>query len=86
MIFEKKKESNFRTLSTSITTDNFGKSSPPLINTYESMETRLKSMTISANHQENIPPLLPHPRSLTMSTERKMISNTFRSLFCFLSL
>lgn len=48
------------------------------------MEARRKSMTVSSNHQENIPPLPPHPRSFTMSTERKNIVNVSRSIFEFI--
>lgn len=44
--------------------------SPTLINTFEANEARRKSMSSSLNHQENIPPLPPHPRLSTISTER----------------
>jgi hypothetical protein len=67
----------FRILSTSITTDNFSQSSafpssPPrtsLINTNDGFEQRPKSMTIALTHQENIPSVSVHPRSLTISGE-----------------
>ncbi|CAF4188033.1 unnamed protein product, partial [Rotaria magnacalcarata] len=65
------------TLSTSITTDNFGQSSglpfltprASLTNTYDGFETRSKSMSVSTNHQENIPPVPVHPRSMTLDIE-----------------
>jgi hypothetical protein len=62
----------FRTLSSSITTDNIGQSPPPrpsLINTHDEFESRLKSMTISSIHQENVPPLPIYQRSMTISAE-----------------
>ncbi|CAF4926868.1 unnamed protein product, partial [Rotaria socialis] len=63
-------------LSTSITTDSLGQSSglplltprASLTNTYDVFETRSKSMSVS-NHQENIPPVPAHPRSMTLDTE-----------------
>ncbi|CAF3508837.1 unnamed protein product [Adineta steineri] len=62
------------TLSTSITTDNIGPlpSSPPhtsLVNTFDGIESRTKSLSMSTNHQENIPPALVNPRSMTITTE-----------------
>ncbi|CAF3385996.1 unnamed protein product [Rotaria socialis] len=65
-------------LSTSITTDSLGQSSglplltprASLTNTYDVFETRSKSMSVS-NHQENIPPVPAHPRSMTLDTENK---------------
>ncbi len=73
----------FRTLSTSITTDNLGQSSvlpssPPhtsLLNSFEPGEQPSQSMSMSANHQENIPPIPAHPRSMTISTESMIIRN-----------
>ncbi|CAM4756578.1 unnamed protein product [Rotaria magnacalcarata] len=67
------------TLSTSITTDNFGQSSglpfltprASLTNTYDGFETHSKSMSVSTNHQENIPPVPVHPRSMTLDIENK---------------
>ena len=64
-------------MSTSITTDNLGQSSAlplltpraSLINTHDGFETRPKSMSVSTNHQENIPPVPAHPRSMTLDTE-----------------
>ena len=63
-----------RTLSTSITADNFVPSTPPptsLTNTNDAFDPRPKSMTVSSAHQENIPPILPHPRSMTITSEGK---------------
>jgi len=67
----------FRTLSTSITTDNLGTSSPParpsLINTHDGYESRSKSISASSTHQENIPPIPISLRSMTISTESMII-------------
>ncbi|CAF1572901.1 unnamed protein product, partial [Adineta ricciae] len=70
------------TLSTSITTDNLRPlpSSPPstsLVNTFDGFEPRSQSMSMSSNHQENIPPVLAHPRSMTTTstTESKKLTS-----------
>ncbi|UJR10471.1 hypothetical protein I4U23_014675 [Adineta vaga] len=68
------------TLSTSVTTDNLGPipSSPQptsLVNTFDGIETRSKSMSVSSNHQENIPPAFVHPRSMTNATESKKLTS-----------
>ena len=71
----------FRNLPTSITTDNLSQSPAfpisttniSLVNTFNEFEQRSQSMNMTSSHQENIPPVPVHPRSMTINAESMII-------------
>ena len=45
------------------------------MNTFNEFEQRSKSMSMTSSHQENIPPVPVHPRSMTINVESMIIIN-----------